>query len=46
LIGNIAAKVGQKLAWDAKSERFSNSAEANALLFREHRKPWDLVKFG
>jgi predicted dehydrogenase len=45
LIGNIAATVGQKLKWDAESERFSNSPEANALLFREHRKPWDLVKF-
>jgi hypothetical protein len=46
LIGNIAATVGQKLRWDAESERFTDSAEANALLLREHRKPWDLVRFG
>jgi predicted dehydrogenase len=45
LIGNIAAKTGQKLKWDAASESFTNSEEANALLFREYRKPWDLVRF-
>ena len=44
LIGNIAAKLGQKLEWDAESETFVGSAEANALLFREYRKPWDLVR--
>lgn len=46
LIGNIAATLGQKLQWDGESERFKGSTEANALLFREHRKPWDLVRFG
>ena len=45
LIGNIAAKTGQKLKWDAASETFSGSKEANALLFREYRKPWELVRF-
>ncbi len=45
LIGNIAAKTGQKLKWDAASESFADSKEANALLFREYRKPWDLVRF-
>jgi hypothetical protein len=45
LIGNIAAKTSQKLKWDAASESFTNSKEANALLFREYRKPWDLVRF-
>jgi len=45
LIGNIAAKTGQKLKWDAASETFTNSTEANALLFREYRKPWDLARF-
>jgi hypothetical protein len=46
LIGNIAARTGQKLRWDAETETFLDSAEANALLFREYRKPWDLVRFG
>jgi predicted dehydrogenase len=45
LIGNIAARVGRKLRWDAAGERFVGDDEANALLFRAHRKPWDLVKF-
>lgn len=45
LIGNIAARTGQKLKWDALSESFVDSKEANALLFREYRKPWDLVRF-
>ncbi len=44
LIGNIAAKTGKKLNWDAASETFPGDKEANALLFREYRKPWDLVK--
>ncbi len=45
LIGNIAAKVGQKLKWNAETETFVDAAEANALLFRSHREPWDLAKF-
>ncbi|MDR3719365.1 MAG: Gfo/Idh/MocA family oxidoreductase [Bryobacteraceae bacterium] len=45
LIGNIAAKTGQKLKWDAATETFTNSRDANKLLFREYRKPWDLVRF-
>ncbi len=44
LIGNIAAKVGRKLKWDAESETFPGDGEANAMLFRPYRKPWDLVK--
>jgi hypothetical protein len=34
--------VGQRLDWDAQSERFTNSPEANALLHYEYRKPWTL----
>jgi predicted dehydrogenase len=45
LIGNIAAKIGQKLKWDAASESFAGCNEANELLFRQYRKPWDLVRF-
>ncbi|GAB4365899.1 MAG: Gfo/Idh/MocA family oxidoreductase [Bryobacter sp.] len=42
-LGNIALRTGQKLEWDAASERFTNSEAANRLLYREHRKPWNLI---
>jgi len=37
-LGNIALKVGRKLAWDTETETFKNDPEANALLSREPRK--------
>lgn len=43
LIGNIALRTGLKLKWDGKSERFTNSDEANALLTRQYRAPWKLA---
>ena len=43
LIGNIALRTGMKLRWDARSERFTNSAEANAMLTRQYRAPWRLA---
>lgn len=43
LLGNIAYKVGRKLKWDAKKEEFIGDAEANKLLHREPRKPWNLA---
>jgi predicted dehydrogenase len=45
-IGNVAAWTGRKLTWDDASWQFPGDAEANKYLFREYRKPWDLVKFG
>lgn len=44
LIGNIAAKTGKKLKWDSEKWEFPGEPEANELLFREYRKPWDLVE--
>jgi hypothetical protein len=41
-LGNIAFKVGRKLAWDVESETFKNDPEANALLSREPRKGFEL----
>jgi hypothetical protein len=43
LIGNIAYRTGEKLKWDRKAERFTNSEEANALLTRSYRPPWRLA---
>jgi len=44
-MGNVAAWTGRKLTWDDASWQFPGDAEANRYLFREYRKPWDLVKF-
>jgi predicted dehydrogenase len=43
LLGNIAFRTGQKLLWDAKAEKITNSREANALLTRQYRAPWKLA---
>ena len=42
LMANISLMVGQRLNWDAKNERFTNSDEANNYLHYEYRKPWTL----
>ncbi len=42
LLGNIAYKTKQRIEWDAKNERITNSVEANKLLKREYRAPWKL----
>ncbi len=42
LLGNIALRTGLKLAWDAAVEKITNSDEANALLSRPYRAPWQL----
>lgn len=44
LLGNIAMKTGLKLHWDAKKETFAQAPEANKLLTRTLRKPWDLIR--
>jgi predicted dehydrogenase len=43
-MGNIAYWTGRKLRWDPVNRNFGNDAEANTYLFREYRRPWDLVK--
>lgn len=42
LVGAIAYKVGRKLIWDGKAERFTGDEEANRHLTKEYRKPWSL----
>lgn len=41
-LGNIAYKLGRKLAWDGATETFKDDREANALLVREPRKGYEL----
>ena len=41
LLGNIAVKqLGQRLEWDGKAQRFTNSEEANRHLHPEFRSGW------
>lgn len=41
-LGVIAMDVGKALDWDPVTERFGNSAEANRMLARPMRSPWQL----
>jgi predicted dehydrogenase len=42
LLGNIAARVGQKIEWDGPGMKVTNLPEANKFLRREYRKGWTL----
>lgn len=42
-LANIALRTGRKLLWNAETERFINDPEADLLLARAPRKPWDLI---
>lgn len=39
----ISWRLNRKLEWNARKEKFTGDAEANALLSREPRKPWNLI---
>ncbi len=39
---DVAARLGKKLAWDPKAERFTNSDEANTMLHRDMHNGWKL----
>jgi hypothetical protein len=41
-IAHIAIRRGRKLAWDPATERFPDDEDANAMLTRSYRAPWDL----
>jgi len=41
-LANISIRLGRKLKWDPKAERFEQDAEANQMLSRPMRKPWTL----
>lgn len=40
-LGNIAIRMMRKLAWDPAAERFTGDEEANRMLARPLRPPWD-----
>ncbi|HLX63331.1 MAG TPA: Gfo/Idh/MocA family oxidoreductase [Planctomycetota bacterium] len=41
-LSNIAIRMGRKLKWDPEAEQFAKDAEANAMLDRKRRDPWQL----
>ena len=41
-IGNISMLLGRKLRWDPDKERFINDEQANRMLSRSMRSPWQL----
>jgi predicted dehydrogenase len=41
-LGNVAYRVGKKIAWDAAKMRAPNAPEAEKFLRREYRKDWSL----
>ncbi len=42
-IGNIAMRLGRKLRWNPEEERFVSDDEANRMLRRTARSPWDVL---
>ena len=40
-LSNISLRVGRKLVWDAEKEEIVGDREANAMLVRPYRSPWD-----
>ena len=42
MMTHIAMKLGRKLNWDTKAERFAGDDEANTMLDYPHRKQWAL----
>lgn len=41
-LGNISVRLGRKLAWDAAAEKFVGDDEANKMLSREQREPYQI----
>ncbi|WP_297695794.1 hypothetical protein, partial [Phenylobacterium sp.] len=42
ILGIVALKADQPIAWDAAAGRVTNVAEANQYLTRDYRKGWEL----
>ena len=41
-LGNIALHTGRKIHWDAEKEQVIDDGEANKMLRRQYRKPWEV----
>ncbi|MBI3684483.1 MAG: hypothetical protein HY235_29255, partial [Acidobacteria bacterium] len=41
-LGNIAYRAGEKILWDAGTEKITNSGKASRMLTRPYRAPWRL----
>jgi predicted dehydrogenase len=46
LLGMLSLKTGRSLAWDGEKETILNDPEANKLLKREYRAPWQYPQVG
>jgi len=44
LLGMVSLKLGRSIAWDGEKERIVGDAEANRLLSRPYRGPWEYPK--
>lgn len=42
LLGNLAVRLGKKIAWDGSNMKASNAPEADALIKPTYRKGWEL----
>jgi predicted dehydrogenase len=42
LLGNIAYRTGERIRWDDRRERVTNSTASDKLVTRRYRKPWKL----
>lgn len=40
-LANISLRTGRKLSWNSEREEITHDHEANAMLVRPYRKPWD-----
>ena len=45
VLGYMAMKLGRKLRWNAKAERFVDDAQANAMMFREERAGFGVKQY-
>ncbi len=46
LLGMIASKTGRAINWDGSKEQIIGDAEANTLLRRQYRSPWEYPQIG
>ena len=40
-LANISARLGRTVRWDANAEQITGDSEANAMLTKSYRSPWD-----